>query len=203
MLSPIHFHTGEAGAGELPTIPASASHVNTNFLSLWERQQQVKSTHLFLCHHSPHVITSHSSCTPSSPPSSSPTTTQMSSPIHPSRALTDLLHSPHPTTQPHLLAIANESLSDLYNTQVTTHQAHSEARKRFIIARAWFDEVSTKIGGTSGEGAKRDLERAQEMYERALKEMEARRGEVERCDGEVGRLKGDVSLISAPVQLMR
>lgn len=127
----------------------------------------------------------------------------MSGPIHPSRALIDLLRSPHPNTQPHLLAIANESLSDLYNTQVTTRQAHSEARKRFVIARAWFEEVNAKVGGMPGEGGKRDLGRAQEMYERAWSEMEVSRGELERCDGEIGRLKGDVSFVPAPVQLMR
>lgn len=129
--------------------------------------------------------------------------TKMSSPIHPSRALTDLLRFPHPNTQPHLLDIANESLFDLYNTQVTIRQAHSEARKRFVITRAWFEKMNAKVGGTSGEGERRDLGRAQEMYERAGSEMEASRGELERCDGEIWRLKGDVSFIPVPVPLMR
>lgn len=63
--------------------------------------------------------------------------------------------------------------------------------------------MNAKVGGTSGEGERRDLGRAQEMYERAGSEMEASRGELERCDGEIWRLKGDVSFIPVPVPLMR
>ena len=63
--------------------------------------------------------------------------------------------------------------------------------------------MKAKVARTSGEGEKRDLERAQEMYDQAWSEMEARRGELERCNREIGGLKGDVSFIPAPVQLMR
>lgn len=63
--------------------------------------------------------------------------------------------------------------------------------------------MNAKVGRTSGEEERRDLDRAQEMYERAWSEMEASRGKLERCDREVGRLKGDVSFVPAPVQLMR
>ena len=127
----------------------------------------------------------------------------MSNPFHPSRALIDLLSFPHPNSPPHLLAIANDSLSDLYNSQVTIRQAHSEARKRFVIARAWCEKVNAKVGGTSGEKEKRDLGRAQEIYERAWSEMDVSREELERCERDIGSLKGDVSFIPVPVRLMR
>ena len=93
--------------------------------------------------------------------------------------------------------------------QITLHQSHRESRKRFVIARAWFEEVKSGkanakdggrgkegiVGEGEGEGKKRerDVERAKEMYERAGRDMEVRKGEVERCEGAIRGLKGDVS----------
>ena len=127
----------------------------------------------------------------------------MSNPIHPSRTLIDLLSFPHPNSPPPLHTIANDSHSDLYNSQVTTRQAHSEARKRFVIARAWCEKVNAKVGGTSGEKGQRDLCKAQEIYERAWSEMDVSREELQRCERNIGSLKGDVSFIPVRVRLMR
>lgn len=89
---------------------------------------------------------------------------------------------------------------------------HAEARKKFVIARAWFEGVhvengngdgADRVGGgglqREGEGGKGKLEEAKRVYERALGELEMRRLEVLRVERDVAVLKGDVSILLSPV----
>ena len=90
------------------------------------------------------------------------------------------------------------SLSDLYNTQITINQVHAETRKRFVIARAWFDELSAEGEGLKAQeegkggvviGGMREKSReAKRVYERALGELEMRRKEVLRVERDVSIL---------------
>ncbi|KAL2038094.1 hypothetical protein N7G274_009041 [Stereocaulon virgatum] len=145
-----------------------------------------------------------------------PNPTSISNPPNPSRFLTDLLRPPHVPNASYLLTLSQASLKELHYTQVKIVQMHAEARKKFVIARAWFDGVSAEGGGGGedggkglqgegdvGEVGKGKVGEAERVYERALRELEMRRLEVLRVERDVAVLKGDVAFLTNLVMRKR
>lgn len=117
-------------------------------------------------------------------------------PVHPSRALADLLCSPQPNTPSHLLDLSHTALNDLNATYSRLKSTYAEAQSRYLSARqnfnGWLAEFNRwKI---APEDIVKAVGEARKGCERAEREMGVNKGAMERCERESGVLNGDVSV---------